>query len=207
MRAFTLEIDELAALVGFLNARRLVGLDASLFTAFSEENLPSLVAKLSEHGWLSPAERPGTWHFKEDLMQALAVAVAPQFAVLARSEAQRRSVVFYWADEAITEIVVTSDRAVVASLDGVEEMVSQVTEFLCDAWPGELVVARVKGDALDAGRRAEVDASGALRARTPGLLPAEKSAWSAENVGAFLRGAMADLESGSGAEGRGVGGS
>jgi hypothetical protein len=197
MRAFTLEIDELAALVGFLNAKKLVGLDEGLFRAFSEENLPRLVAKLNEHGWLRPAERPGTWHFNEDLMQALAVAVAPQVAVLARSLAQEKSVVFYLADDEITEIVVTAEEAVVVSIDGLDEMVAQVIEFLRDAWPGELVVARVKGDAFDAGRRAQVDASGTLSSKTPGLLPAEKNAWSPETIAAFVRGAMADLRAGS----------
>jgi hypothetical protein len=197
MRAFTLEIDELAALVGFLNAKKLVGLDEGLFRAFSEENLPRLVAKLNEHGWLHPAERPGTWHFNEDLMQALAVAVAPQFAVLARSLAQEKSVVFYLADDEITEIVVTAEEAVVVSIDGLDEMVAQVIEFLRDAWPGELLVARVKGDAFDAGRRAQVDASGTLSSKTPGLLPAEKNAWSPETIAAFVRGAMADLRAGS----------
>ena len=197
MRAFTLEIDELAALVGFLNAKKLVGLDEGLFRAFSEENLPRLVAKLNEHGWLRPAERPGTWLFNEDLMQDLAVAVAPQVAVLARSLAQEKSVVFYLADDEITEIVVTAEEAVVVSIDGLDEMVAQVIEFLRDAWPGELVVARVKGDAFDAGRRAQVDASGTLSSKTPGLLPAEKNAWSPETIAAFVRGAMADLRAGS----------
>jgi hypothetical protein len=201
MRAFTLEIDELAALVGFLNAKKLVGLDEELFRAFSEENLPRLVAKLNEHGWLRPAERPGTWHFNEDLMQTLAVAVAPQLAVMARSEPQKKSIVFYVADDAITEIVVTSDRAIVASLDGLDEMVAQVMEFLRDAWPAEIAVARVKLEGFDAGRRAKVDVSGTLSTKTPGLLPAEKNAWSAENVAAFIRGAIADLRAGSEAKG------
>jgi hypothetical protein len=196
LRAYSLEIDELAALVGFLNAKKLVGLDEGLFRAFSEENLPRLVAKLNEHGWLRPAERPGTYHFNEDLMQALAVAVAPQFAVMARSLAQKKSIVFYLADDAITEIVVTDDRAVVASIDGLDEMVGQVMELLGGAWPGEIAVARVKGEQLDAGRRATLDASGALSSKTPGLLPAEKNAWSPENVAAFIRGAMADLRAG-----------
>ncbi len=199
MRAFTLEIDELAALVGFLNAKKLVGLDEGLFRAFSEENIPRLVAKLNEHGWLRPAERPGTWHFNEDLMQALAVAVAPQLAVLARSLTQEKSVVFYLADDEITEIVVTAEEAVVVSIDGLDEMVAQVIEFLRDAWPGELVVARVKGDGFDAGRRAQVDASGTLSSKTPGLLPAEKNAWSPETVAAFVRGATTDLRAGAGA--------
>ncbi len=198
MRAFTLEIDELAALVGFLNAKKLVGLDEGLFRAFSEENIPRLVAKLNEHGWLRPAERPGTWHFNEDLMQALAVAVAPQLAVLARSLTQEKSVVFYLADDEITEIVVTAEEAVVVSIDGLDEMVAQGIEFLRDAWPGELVVARVKEDGFDAGRRAQVDASGTLSSKTPGLLPAEKNAWSPETVAAFVRGAMADLRAGTG---------
>jgi hypothetical protein len=193
MKAFSLEIDELAALVGFLNAKKLVGLDEALFRAFSEENLPRLVAKLTEHGWLAPAERPGTYHFNEELMQTLAVAVAPQFAVMARSLAQKKSIVFYLADDETTEIVVTEDRAVVARLGGLDELASQVIEFLRDAWPGEIVVARVKGEDLDAGRRATVDASGALSAKTPGLLPAEKNAWSAENVAAFVHGSMANL--------------
>jgi len=192
MKSYTLEIEELAALVGFLNAKKLVGLDASLFSAFSEENVPRLVAKLSSHGLLTPAERPGTWHFQEDLMQALAVAVAPQFVVLARSEAQAKSVVFYLADKEITEIVITTDRAVVVPIADLDGLATQVITFLQGAWPGEIAVARVKGEAFDAGRRATVDAQGTLHTKTPALLP--DGAWSAGNVAAFLRAAMADLQ-------------
>lgn len=195
-KAYTLEIDELAALVGFLNAKKLVGLDEGLFRSISEENLPRQMAKLQAHGWLVPAERPETWHMNEDLMQALAVAVAPQVAALARSQALRKSVVFYLADNEITEIVVTDDKAVVAKLTELDQMAAHVTELLRDAWPGELLVARVKGQGFDAGRRATVDASGTLSAKTPGLLPEEKNAWSQENVAAFLRAAIADLRAG-----------
>ncbi|UQA56435.1 hypothetical protein [Polyangium aurulentum] len=195
MKAYTLEIDELAALVGFLNAKKLVGLDEKLFLAFSEENLPHLVAKLHAHGWLHPAERPGTWHMNEDLMQTLATAVSPHFAVLARSKAHGKSAVFYEADHEVTQIVVTDDRAVVASLDGIDALASEVTDFLRDARPGEVGVARVnaRGDGMEAGRHAVVDESGLLRTKTPGLLPASENAWTAENVAAFVRGAMADL--------------
>jgi hypothetical protein len=42
-----------------------------------------------------------------------------------------------------------------------------------------------------------VDASGTLSSKTPGLLPAEKNAWSPETIAAFVRGAMADLRAGS----------
>ncbi|MDI3284392.1 hypothetical protein [Polyangium sp. 15x6] len=191
MKAYTLEIEELAALVGFLNAKKLVGLDESLFRVFSEENIPRLVAKLNEHGWLTPAERPNTYHFEEDLMQTLAVAVAPEFAVLARSEAQSKSIVFYLAGTEITEIVITADRAVVARIESLDEMSAQVTAFLQGAWPGEIAVARVKGEAFDAGRRATIDAQGTLTTKTPGLLPG--NTWSAENVAALLRGALAEL--------------
>ncbi|HVK70309.1 MAG TPA: hypothetical protein VM694_37910 [Polyangium sp.] len=191
MKSFTLEIDELAALCGFLNAKKLVGLDEAIFRVFTEENLPRLVAKLNEHGWLTPAERPNTYHFEEDLMQALAVAVAPEVAVLARSEAQAKSIVFYLAGDEITEIVITADRAIVAQIPSMNEMAAQVMAFLQDAWPGEITVARVKGEAFDAGRRAKVDAQGTLTTKTPDLLPG--STWSVENVTAFLRGAMAEL--------------
>jgi hypothetical protein len=191
MKAFTLEIDELAALCGFLEAKKLVGLDEGLLSAFSEENLPRLTAKLQQHGWMTPAERPGTFHFNEDLMQTLAVAVAPQFAVLSRSEAQAKSVVFYLAGKEITEIVLTADKAVVVRLGDLDEMVTQVMTFLQNAWPGEIAVARVKGEAFDAGRRATVDAQGTLHTKTPGLLPG--NTWSPPNVAAFLRSAFAEL--------------
>lgn len=201
MKAYSLETDELAALCGFLNAKKLVGLDESLFRVFSEENIPRLVAKLNEHGWIEPAERPDTWHFNEDLMQTLAVAVAPQLALMARAELPRKSIVFYLADDETTEIIVTGERAVVVRIDGVDEMVAQVMEFLRDARPGEIAVARVKGEAFDAGRRANVDAAGTLRAKTPGLLPAEENAFSAENVAAFVRGAIAELRADGSAHG------
>lgn len=194
MKVFKLELDELAALVGFLNARKLVGMDESLFSAFTEANLPHLVAKLNAHGWLLPGDRPETWHMNEELMATLAVAVSPHFAVLARSKALGKSIVFYRADDDIVEIVVTEDeQALVARLDGVDELAAHVEEFLRDARPGDIGVARVnaKGDALEAGRQAVADAQGTLTTRTPGLLPS--SAWSVENIAAFIRGAMAEL--------------
>jgi hypothetical protein len=105
------------------------------------------------------------------------------------------------ADDEITEIVVTDERAVVARIDGLDEIVAQVVELLRDAWPGEIVVALVKGDGFEAGRRAKVDASGTLTTNTPGLLPAEENAFSPENVAAFVHNAMADLRAGSGSQG------
>ncbi|EYF01220.1 hypothetical protein [Chondromyces apiculatus] len=202
MKAFTLDIDELAALVGLLNARKLVGLDEALFQAFTEENLPRLMAKLQAHGWVEPAERPGTWHFDEDLMQTLAVAVAPEIAVLARTLGPSRSIVFYLADDETTGIAVTDEQALVARLDDHGEMVAQVMMFLNEKWPAEIIVARVAGQDFDAGRRAEVDASGLSiapasgRAPASGLMPAGKTPWSTEAVTAFLRGAVDELRAG-----------
>lgn len=193
MRAYTLEIDELAALCGFLNAKKLVGLDEGLFRAFSEENLPRLMAQLRAHGWIVPAERKDTWHLQEDLMQTLAVAVAPQIAVLARSVSQRKSIVFYMAGDEVTEIVITEDRAVVASLGGVDEIAAHALELVSKGLPGEIVVARVNGESFDAGHRAEVDASGALHAMKPGLIPDGAGALSKESVAIFMKRAIADI--------------
>lgn len=192
-RAFSLDIDELGALAGLLHAKGLIGLDASLFRALSEEDLPRLTAKLRADGWLTPADRPGTWHFNEDLMQALSVAVAPELCAMARDAARSRSIVFYMAGGAITEVVLTGERAVVATLGGVDAMAEQVVAFVGDARPSEIAVARVMGEAFDAIRRAKVDASGTLTAETPGLLPGDIRAWCAHNVAAFFRAAMADL--------------
>src|SRR4029079_15127055 len=122
----------------------------------------------------------------------LAVAVSPHFAVLARSQAQRKSVVFYRADEEIVEIVVTEDgQALVARLESLDELAAHVEAFLHDARPGDIGVARVnsRGDALEAGLQAVADAQGNLTTRTPGLLPA--NTWSVENIAAFLERAMA----------------
>jgi hypothetical protein len=195
MKSFNLEIDELAAVVGFLNAKKLVGMDEKLFAAFSEENVPNLMAKLQQHGWMSPAERPDTWHINTDLMQTLAVAVAPDFAILARSNAKQKSIVFYLAKEEIVEIVVTDDRAVVANIPGMDELVSEVMKFLDRSWPAEIVVARVKvkGEGFDAGHKVIVDSRGTMSAKTPGLLPRSENDWNEQNVAAFVRGAIAEL--------------
>ena len=196
MKSFTLEIDELAAVVGFLNATKLVGMDEKLFSAFSEENLARLMDKLKKNGWLTPGERPETWHINTDLMQTVAVAVAPQFAVLARSKAQPKSIVFYVAKSDVVEIVVTGERAVVAKLADTDELGSQAMKFLSPALPGEILVARVAGERFDAGHQAIIDERGTMSTNTPGLLPGGENAFNAENASSFVRNAMADLGAG-----------
>lgn len=176
MASYVLETDELAALVGFLNAKKLVGLDEGLFASFTEESLPGVVKKLKAHGWLSEAERPGSHHFNEDLMQALATAVAPHFAVLVRSKAEARSVVFYCAEKEVVQVLITQDRAIVSNIKDLDELAEQAALFLNHAWPGEVGLARVKGEAFDAGRR--------LQSETPR---------SAADIAAFLRTAMGEL--------------
>jgi len=153
--SFLLGIDELAAVVGFLNGNSLVGLDERLFAAFSEENLPLLMKTLEGHGMMLPGERKGTWHIQEDLMQTAAVAVAPQFAVLARSPLREGSVVFYLADKEITEIVV-GERVLLASLYDLGELCVESLRFFGGHLPAELLVARVKGESFDEGQRVEV---------------------------------------------------
>ena len=191
MTSFTLEIDELAAVVGFLNAKKLVGMDEKLFAAFTEDNVPNLIAKLKQHGWMVPADRPDTWHIHPDLMQTMAVAVAPNFAILARSIARQKSTVFYLYKEDIVEIIVTAEHAVVVKIADMDVLVSQVMKFLDGSFPAEIGVAKVNLDRLEAGRRAAVDAQGKMSTKTPGLLPGPE--WKAENVASFVRGAMADL--------------
>lgn len=195
MEAFSLVIDDLVTLCGLLHGKRLVGLDEAPFRVFSEENLPRLKAGLRARGWIRPADRPDTWHFNEDLMQALAVAVAPRFAVLARAPAERRSIVFYIAGADVTEVIFTGDRVVVAALSGVGELSDEAAKFLRDARPAEIVVARVNSrtDGFDAGRRAEIDASGVLCRKDQGGVVVEETPFSPESVEAFVRGSLEAL--------------
>ena len=195
MKAFTLEIDDLAALCGFLHAKKLVGLSEKLFRSFPRDGMPAIKKRLHAHGWIRPAERPNTWHFNEDLMQTLAVAVAPELAVVAISRAAKKSIVFYIANNAITEIVIGKDRAVVASLPDVDALFAEVMKFL-DAFPGEIAVAHVAGNAFDAGHRVTVDERGNLSTISTSLLRAGQTRWSAEVVGTFIRGAMEALRKG-----------
>lgn len=176
MASYVLETDELAGLVGFLNAKKLVGLDEGLFASFTEENLPRLVEKLKQHGWLKEADRPSAHHFNDALMQTLAVAVAPHFAVLVRSKSQGRSVVFYLADKEMVQVLITEQQAIVTNIKDLDQLAEQAVLFLNHAWPGEVGIARVKGEGFDAGRR--------MQAATP---------VSATDVAAFLRGAMVEL--------------
>lgn len=176
MTSWVLEIDELAGLVGFLNAKKLLGMDEALFRSFSEENLPRIVAKLEGHGYLTRAERPGTYHFDEDLMQALAVAVSPDFVVLSRSKARPKSLLFYVAGGEVTEVVVTDERAVVTKVFGIDDLGARAAQFLKDSWPAEVAVARVKNETFDAGKR---------------LIGEEER--NGEEIAVFVKGAIAEL--------------
>ena len=176
MKIYKLEIDEFAALVGFLNAKSVVGLDEALFTSFTEENLPRIRAKLEAHGWLRPADRPSTYHFNEDLMQNLAVVIAPEFAVLVLSKPKGASILFYLAAKEIVEIIVTSEAVFVAKIVDIDELSAQAILFLKDSYPAEIGLARVKGEGFDAGKRMKA-----------------ASAVEAGEVAAFLRKTMAEL--------------
>jgi len=194
MKSFTLEIDEFAAMIGFLNAPNLVGMDDNLFRSFSEADVNRLMAKLEKNGWLSPADRSDTWHLAEDLMQCLAVAIAPQFAVLARSKSQQKSILFYIASDEITEIVVTDKIVVVAQLDTLDELAVEVFEFLDGLRPCEIVVARVKADKFDSGHQAWIDTEGKMKTKTSNFFSVSQDQWNVENVSTFVRNAIADLK-------------
>jgi hypothetical protein len=194
MKMLTLEFDEFAAVIGFLNATKLVGMDEGLIQSFSEVDVNRVMAKLEKNGWLSTADSPNTWHIDEHLMQCLAVAIAPHFAVLARSKPHRKSILFYIALDEITEIVVTDKNVVVVELENVGELAKQVFEFLDRLKPCEVVVARVKADKLDSGHRVSVDAEGKMTSMTPSLLPVSQDKWNEENISMFVRNAIADLK-------------
>lgn len=193
MASFTLETDEFAAMVGFLNAKKIVGMDERLFTSFTEENLPRIMAKLHAHGWMQPADRKNTWHTNEDLLQALAVAVAPRFAILARSKAQPKSILFYVADKDFVQIVVTSDQVVVTNIRDDNQVGACIVTFLDAAWPAEIVVARVRGEAFDAGRVALVDEHGGVHTTIRSLSPDAELPWNEATIAAFVREAMGEL--------------
>ncbi len=193
MKTFTLTIDDLAALCGLLHAKSLVGLSEALFRSFPRDGMPAIKKRLHEHGWIHPAERPNTWHFNEDLMQTLAVAIAPDIAVLANSRAKQKSIVFYMAKDAITEIVVGKEHALVASLPDMNALVAEVMKFLDGSFPAEIAVARVKGEAFDKGHRVLIDERGELASKSTGLLASGQTMWSVESVGAFVHGAIGAL--------------
>lgn len=195
-RNFRLEPDEFATLVGLLHARSLVGLDPALFRGFSEAELPRVQAKLHAHRWLHPAERPGTWHFDEDLMQALTVAVAPEFAILVRSQTPARSTVSYLAGDYITEVVVTDEWVLVSAVDDLVELAARA-HILVNGASGELVVARVAGTRLDAARRAVVDEAGIMTSRRSGLVTRWRDAWTPANILAFTQAALTALRAAS----------
>jgi len=190
MNTFTLAIDDLAALCGLLHAKSLVGLSEELFRSFPRDGMPAIKKRLHEHGWIHPAERPNTWHFNEDLMQTLAVAIAPDIAILANSLAKRKSIVFYMAKDAITEIVVGKEQAVVVSLPDVSALVAEVMRFLDGSFPAEITVARVAGESFNAGHRGTVSERGDFTTKSTSLMPAGQTTWSVDSVGAFVQGAI-----------------
>ncbi len=193
MASFTLEIDEFAAMVGFLNARKVVGMDERIFAAFNEKELPFIMAKLHKHGWMEPADRPNTWHTNEDLLQTLTIAIAPEFAVLARSKALPKSILFYVARKDFVQIVVTADQVVVTNIAGEDELGASVAKFLDAAWPAEIVVAHVDDDKFDAGRVALVDDHGVITTTVRGALTEAENAWSAGAIAEFVRGSLDEL--------------
>lgn len=210
MASFTLDIDEFAAMVGFLNAKKLVGMDEALFSSFTETNLPHIMAKLKAHGWMKPADRPDTWHTNEDLFQTLAIAVAPHYAILGRSKAQPKSLLFYVAnkepakgaeddskpqmlDKDVVQIVVTNDQVIVTNIPDEDALAASLVKFLNGAWPAEIIVARVRDENLDAGRVARVDERGKVHASIPSLGQQTEFPWNEATIAAFVRDAMGEL--------------
>jgi hypothetical protein len=191
--SFTLDIDEFAAMVGFLNAKKIVGMDERLFASFTEMNLPNTMAKLHAHGFMKPADRPDTWHTNEDLLETLAIAVAPHFAVLGRSKAQPKSILFYIADQDFVQIVVTTHQVIVTKIPDENALAATLATFLNAAFPAEIVVARVHGEAFDAGRVALVDEHGTVHTTIRSLGPEAALPWKEATIASFVREAMGEL--------------
>ena len=62
---------------------------------------------------------------------------------------------------------------------------------------GELVVARVAGTQLDAGRRAVVDEAGFMTSRGSDLVTRRRDAWTPANILAFTQAALTALRAAS----------
>lgn len=192
-QSFTLEIDEFAALVGFLEAKKIVGMDERLFASFTETNLPRIMAKLQAHGFMTPADRPDTWHTNEDLIEALTIAVAPHFAVLGRSKAFPKSILFYIADQDFVQIVVTTDHVIVTKIPDEKTLGACVATFLNAAFPAEIVVARIRGEVFDAGRVAIVDEHGTVHTSIRGPGSESEMPWNEATIASFVHDAMGEL--------------
>lgn len=209
MASFTLDIDEFATMVGFLNAKKIVGMDERLFSVLSSEtNLPRMLNKLKEHGWMTPADRPNTWHTNEDLVESLAVAVAPQFAILGRSKTKPKSLMFYVADRAFdaenevnseapprdfVQIVVTSEQVVVTNIADELALGKALMTFLDASFPAEIVVAHVRGQAFAAGRVAVIDEHATMQTSVRTLGVDTEFPWNEASIAEFVREAMNEL--------------
>jgi len=211
MASFTLDIDEFAAMVGFLNAKKIVGMDESLFASFNETNLPNIMAKLKAHGWMQPADRPDTWHTNEDLFQTLAIAVAPHFTILGRSKTQPKSILFYVAEKLsgskgaegdpklqtsnhdFVQIVVTNDQVVVTNIADENMLGACLLKFLNGAFPAEVIVARVRNESFETGRVAHVDARGTVHSNMRMFGPSGELPWNEATITGFVREAMGEL--------------
>ncbi|MBK7827159.1 hypothetical protein [Nannocystis sp.] len=164
----------------------LIGPAANTAPLFSDEYLARLVGKHIA-GADSPelkAAMDTLWKHRHepdnplvaDALQALTVAVAPEFAILVRSQTPARSTVSYLAGDYITEVVVTDEWVLVSAVDGLVELAARA-HILVNGASGELVVARVAGTQLDAARRAVVDEGGFMTARHSGLVTRRRDAW------------------------------
>jgi hypothetical protein len=209
MASFTLDIDEFAAMVGFLHAKKIVGMDERLFASFSEANLPNIMDKLQQHGWMKPADRPNTWHTNENLVETLAITVAPDFAILGRSKTQPKSILFYVADKLrvgaeeaeseqmssqdFVQVVVTNDQVIVTNIADERALGACLAAFLDAAFPAEIVVARVRGETFDAGRVAVVDERGSIHTSIRGLGPDAEFPWNEATIPEFVHEAMGEL--------------
>lgn len=193
MRVFTLDIDEFATVLGFLDARLPPGMSEESVRAPDRQVVADAMAKLRAHGWMSPGDRPETWHFNAELLHTLAVSTSPEHVVLVRSFSQRRSALFYFAGEEMVELVASPERVMVIRLDTFERLVQHVVAFLGDALPGEVLVAGVRGATLTRGHCANIDLHGTMTTTTRRTTPVVVVTWGTEPVGAFLRDALAEL--------------
>jgi hypothetical protein len=151
------------------------------------------MAKLQTHGFMTPADRPDTWHTNEDLIELLAIAVAPDVAILGRSKAEPKSILFYAADDDFVQIVVTNDQVIVRNIHDANTLAFCIVSFMNAAFPAEIVVARVEGEAFDAGRVAVIDERGTMHTSIRGLGSESESPWNEASIAAFVRDAMGEL--------------
>jgi hypothetical protein len=192
---YRLDLDDFSTLLYMLHARQVVGLDRSLIRPLTEANVESRIQMLRDHGWMKPADRPGSHHLDDRLLATVAVVAAPSLALCVKSAFRVSSTLFYVERTNVVQIIVEVDRIILARLDDLQHLAAQICRGLGGNPEAKIAIAKIDGDRLGLARTASVDRRGILHVPT-GFVDWDRRPCEPESLAAFIYAVADGLDEG-----------